>query len=270
MATLEALFAQSVSREALAQKAEARKQRFWKRLRLLPVVILAAGTLLGVKISNIAVAADAALDASKKGTKVAQSSGAKSPEALAGIAPGAGATQQPAQQPAAQQPAGQPAGAKPAAAPAAAPAADSGTAGGDFMSRSEINLLQDLSTRRQQLETRSTELDTRERLLMATEQRIDKKIERLKKIEAEIKDLLRLHDEQQEAQIQSLVRVYETMKPKEAAVIFEKLDMDILVSVIEKMKDKKVALIMAAMKPDMAKALTVELATRKKLPPIEG
>lgn len=269
MATLEALFAQSVSREALAQKAEARKQRFWKRLRLLPVVILAAGTLLGVKISNIAVAADAALDATKKGAQVAQSSGAKSPEALAGIAPGAGATQQPAQQPAAQQPAGQPAAAKPAAAPAAA-AADSGTAGGDFMSRSEINLLQDLSTRRQQLETRSTELDTRERLLMATEQRIDKKIERLKKIEAEIKDLLRLHDEQQEAQIQSLVRVYETMKPKEAAVIFEKLDMDILVSVIEKMKDKKVALIMASMKPEVAKALTVELATRKKLPPIEG
>lgn len=264
MATLEALFAQSVSREALAQRAEARNGRFWRRainrLRLLPVVILAAGLLLGVKISNIAVAADAALD----------SAAAKTPETLSRIAPAAGAAK--------------PAATKPAAAPAAVPAAvptpandaasaggsEAENAGGDFMSRSEINLLQDLSTRRQQLETRSTELDTRERLLMATEQRIDKKIERLKKIEAEIKDLLHLHDERQQAQIDSLVRVYESMKPKDAAAIFEKLDMEIMVSVVEKMKDKKIALIMASMKPEAAKALTVELATRKKLPPIDG
>ncbi|MDA5193222.1 MotE family protein [Govanella unica] len=246
MATLEALFAQSVSREALAQKAEARKRRFWHRLRLLPVVILSAGLLLGVKVTNIALAADGALDAANKKDGATTAAPAK-PSAPA---PAAGAQ-------------------KAAPAAAAAPAADSG-ANSDFMSRSEINLLQDLSSRRQQLEGRSIELDTRERLLMATEQRIDKKIERLKKIEAEIKDLLRLHDDQQEAQIQSLVRVYEAMKPKEAALIFEKLEMDILVSVIEKMKDKKIAPIMAAMKPDVAKALTVQLATRKKLPQIEG
>lgn len=241
MATLETLFARSVSRETLALR-NARKRRLIGEFRLLPMVILGAGILLGVKVSNIAIAADAALD--KQAEKAA-------PGPALAAAPIPEAKPQPIV-----------AKTKPDA-PVNQPSAE-------YMSKSEIDLLQDLVARRQQLEQRAGQLDTRERLLMATEQRIDKKIERLKAIEAEIKDLLRLHDSRQEAQIQTLVRVYENMKPKEAAIILEKLEMDILISVVEKMKDRKVASVLAAMKPDVAKALTVELATRKKLPEITG
>jgi flagellar motility protein MotE (MotC chaperone) len=51
------------------------------------------------------------------------------------------------------------------------------------------------------------------------------------------------------------------MKPGDAARIFDKLDMAILLPVAQKMKAPKIALVMAAMDPDAAKRLTVNLAT---------
>lgn len=140
----------------------------------------------------------------------------------------------------------------------------------DFRSRSEVGLLQDLAARRQELNRLADELDTRERLLMATEQRIDGKIERLKSIEAQIKQLLHIHGEQEEAQLNDLVRVYETMKPKEAAAILEKLEIDVLLKVVQRMNNRKLALVLAQMDPEIAKKVTVEMATRRELPPIEG
>jgi flagellar motility protein MotE (MotC chaperone) len=52
------------------------------------------------------------------------------------------------------------------------------------------------------------------------------------------------------------------MKPKEAARIFDTLDMDILLSVVEQMRGRKMAPILANMNPEVAQRLTVELAAR--------
>ncbi|WP_181163010.1 MotE family protein [Emcibacter nanhaiensis] len=137
-------------------------------------------------------------------------------------------------------------------------------------SRSEVQLLQELADRREVLEQRAKEMDIREKLLEATENRIDQKIASLKKIEAQIQALLKTHDEREQAQLDSLVKTYTAMKPKDAARIFDNLDMDILINIIEKMNEKKVAPILAKMSPQTAKELTVELATRRQLPDIEG
>lgn len=222
-----------------------------RRFRLLPLVMVCGGLLLGLKVLNIVVgtadllAVAVAAPAESAGELVAESAPPPDGALLTqdGVPTLAGGT---------------------AADDPAAPA------GAAFMSRSEINLLQDLAARRTELEARAKELDTRERLLMATEQRIDKKIERLKSIEGQINDLLKLHSDEEEAQLTSLVRVYESMKPKEAAVIFEKLDMPVLLSVIQRMKDKKMSAVMAAMNPEIAQKVTTELATRKQLPLLDG
>ena len=134
----------------------------------------------------------------------------------------------------------------------------------------EIQLLQRLAERREELEQRSRDMDVREKLLIATENGIDKKIETLKNIEAQIRALMEMHDEQERAQIESLVKTYSAMKPKDAAGIFNTLDMDILVSIIEKMTPKKAADVLSKMNTNSANKITVELATRKKLPNIEG
>lgn len=134
----------------------------------------------------------------------------------------------------------------------------------------EIELLQRLAERREELDQRERDMEVREKLLVATENNIDEKIETLKSIESQIRALVERHDEQEQAQIQSLVATYTAMKPKDAANIFNTLDMEILIAIIEQMNPKKVADVLAKMNTASANQITVELATRKKLPNIEG
>jgi flagellar motility protein MotE (MotC chaperone) len=56
------------------------------------------------------------------------------------------------------------------------------------------------------------------------------------------------------------------MKPKEAARIFDTLEMDVLLSVIGKMNERKMSPILASMDPDKAREVTIKLAEQRKLP----
>jgi len=141
---------------------------------------------------------------------------------------------------------------------------------GPQFSRAEIEMLQSLMERRETLDLRGRELDIRGNLLKAAELRIDEKITQLKDIEATIQDLLKRHDDQEEKKLRSLVRIYESMKPKQAARIFEELDIDILIDVAERMNERKFAPILAQMNPKRAKTVTVEIRTRKQLPETGG
>ncbi len=139
-----------------------------------------------------------------------------------------------------------------------------------LFTRGEVDMLQSLQTRREKLDEREDGLRLKEDLLKVTEKRIEEKITELKQIEATIQDLLKKHDAQEEKKIQKLVKMYEAMKPKDAARIFESLDMSILLQVVERMKERKVAPVLAAMQSLSAKQLTTELAVRKRLPKTGG
>ena len=134
------------------------------------------------------------------------------------------------------------------------------------MSDQEIELLQQLSERRKSLDNRAQEIEQRASLLAAAEERVQLKISELADLQATIEELLIQHDEQEEAQMQSLVKIYENMKPKDAARIFEELDMIVLLEVVDRMKERKVAPVLAKMNPARAKAITLELAQRRELP----
>lgn len=136
------------------------------------------------------------------------------------------------------------------------------------LGKSQIELLQSLADRRQELEERERTLVQREGLLAAAEHRIDQKIGELNGIKTEIEDLIRKYDEQEEEQLSSLVKIYETMKAKDAAKIFDALDMEILLQVIERMKASKTAPVLAAMTPERAKEVTARIAERRKMPDI--
>jgi flagellar motility protein MotE (MotC chaperone) len=142
-------------------------------------------------------------------------------------------------------------------------------------SQSEIDLLQALGERRDQLEVRAEELDQRETLLRAAEQRIDEKVAQLKSIQANIEAMVKTAQENEDADIRRLVKVYETMKPKNAARIFEELDQEVLIEVALRMKEARLAPILASMDPMRARTVTAELARKRSipdfaLPPPEG
>lgn len=137
-------------------------------------------------------------------------------------------------------------------------------------SRKEIEYLQKLAQRREALEKRASELDDRERLLEAVEKRIVERTESLKTIEQSISALLKKHDDIEKAQLDRLVKMYSAMKAKKAAKIFNNLEQDVLISIVENMKEKTMGSILAEMELEKAMKLTTNLATRKKLPKIEG
>ncbi|MBZ0324931.1 MAG: hypothetical protein K8F57_01930, partial [Alphaproteobacteria bacterium] len=109
-------------------------------------------------------------------------------------------------------------------------------------------------------------LEDRAAVLKAVEERIDVKMAALKETQTRIKGLLAEYDEKEEAKVQSLVKIYEGMKPKDAARIFDKLEMEVLLRVVAKMKSNKSAPVLAAMDADLARSVTLELAERARLP----
>jgi len=136
-------------------------------------------------------------------------------------------------------------------------------------SPAELDLLKQLAERRDELDKRDHELDTRETLIKVAEQRVDQKIQELTSLRQQIQTLLNTASEAQAAQVDNLVKIYETMKPKEAARIFETLDTPVLLGVIQRMKPAHTALIMAEMSPEKAKEITVDLTKTDQLPKLK-
>jgi flagellar motility protein MotE (MotC chaperone) len=134
------------------------------------------------------------------------------------------------------------------------------------LSQAELDVLQQLTERRSILEQREGELEERAALLQAAETRIDQKIQDLRDLRTTLEQLTRIRDDQEEKKILSLVKIYETMKPKEAAQIFQELEMDTLLLVVDRMKERKLAPVLAEMNPNKAMEITVELARLRQLP----
>lgn len=135
--------------------------------------------------------------------------------------------------------------------------------GASRASPSERALLERLTDRREQLDNRAREVDTREALLKAAEKKLDNRVNDLKSMEERIQAAMDNREQSQATTIKNLVTMYETMKPKEAARVFDRLDHKVLIPVVQKMNPRKMAEILAAMQPESAEKLTVALATRQ-------
>lgn len=135
-----------------------------------------------------------------------------------------------------------------------------------IFSTAEIEVLQSLARRREEIEKREQQLAQQEALLKAAEQEVDNKIAELNKLRGEIEGLLGQQSEMEDERILSLVKIYENMKPKEAAAIFNTLDMDVLLSVISRMAERRSSPILANMEPERARLVTIRLAEQRKLP----
>jgi flagellar motility protein MotE (MotC chaperone) len=252
------------------------------RVRILPLTILAVALLLGLKIGAL-WQGRVELFVTPAGAQQGQPT--QTPMQQAQAEAQRTSQQVPAQQaptpltPApAQMAQATPPTAPPAAAPAAAPGQQPGTRPSSSIqsladkdpttfTRAEIDLLANLAQRRDQIEQRAREIDLRESLLAAAEKRLDERIAEIKKLEASVKQIVQQYDKQEEQNLQGLVKVYENMKPKDAARIFEKLEPNVLLGVVERMKEAKLAALLAEMNPATAQDLTVRLATRKQIPP---
>lgn len=239
--------------------------------RLLPTAILAMGVLLATRAAELggigptrlapaAVQGAASLvqvsllssPARAAGTEQASSPAASNP-GMGRARSGAAAPPPPPDQAQGQQ----------AESPAQSPVQQLPEPGPPPISAAERQLLEDLRARRLTLDAREAELATREAVLAAAERRLSARVDELSAMQARLEQLDRTAREREEANWTNLVRIYENMRPREAARIFDELEMPVLIEVVARMKQRAVAPILAGMQPDRAQKVTAELAARQ-------
>lgn len=143
----------------------------------------------------------------------------------------------------------------------------------------ERAILERLQQRRVELDARSRELDIRETMVKAAEKRIAAQLAELKEVEARIGTEATQKDAAEANRFKGLVTMYENMKARDAAKIFDGLDMDVLLKVASQINPRQMADIMAQMNSEVAQRLTIEMASKAQqtgnagpeaLPKIEG
>ena len=147
------------------------------------------------------------------------------------------------------------------------------------VSASERAILERLQSRRQEIEARQREIDIRESLLKSAEKRIENKVEEMKAVESRITATQAEQKAAEAQRMKGLITTYEGMKPKDAARVFDRLEMGVLIEIASAIAPRKMSDILGLMSPEAAERLTVEMARRAgtdkststaELPKIEG
>jgi flagellar motility protein MotE (MotC chaperone) len=146
------------------------------------------------------------------------------------------------------------------------------------VSASERAILERLQSRRQELDARAREMDIRESLLKAAEKRVESRVEELKGVESQISTATEQKSEAEAARFKGIITMYEAMKPKDAAKVFDRLEMPVLFQIASQIAPRKMSDILGLMSPEAAERLTVEMAHRAspdkaasaELPKLEG
>ena len=130
----------------------------------------------------------------------------------------------------------------------------------------ERALLQDLRSRKLEIDARDQATSEREAVLSAAEHKLSERVDQLAALQTRLEALDAERKAHDEANWSGLVRTYEAMKPRDAATIFNDLDLAVLLPVLDRMKEGKAALVLAAMQPERARLVTAKLAQQRSQP----
>ncbi|MGD1888753.1 MAG: MotE family protein [Cohaesibacteraceae bacterium] len=219
-----------------------------RQLRLLPMVILTALMLLGLKGFNLIAGTHGSLS----GVDVAQAQQAEADTMAEGEAMEAEMDGE---------------GMEAGMADVEDAEATEQANGGDIRSVTDLPvetsrdlLLERLGDRRQVLEEREQDLRIREQLLQAAENRLEERLAELEALEQRVSAYSEEQEQRESEEIGRLVQVYSAMRAKDAAAIFDLLDLPILMEVANAMNPRKMADILGQMNPEAARRLTIALA----------
>lgn len=121
----------------------------------------------------------------------------------------------------------------------------------------EVQVLQNLRIRHDSVKVLEKDLELKKELLRSIQQDIDNKIIKLEKINTQIEE--KNGSDGATQSYAKLVKIYEGMKPKDAAKIFNELQIPIMINVAHQMQDNKLAAIVSEMTPTKARDLTIAL-----------
>lgn len=139
--------------------------------------------------------------------------------------------------------------------------------GEDGQTLSEAAVLESLGKRRAELQNYEQELVLRSSLVDAAEKKVAERQATLQALEDQISALVDQRTQLEAGQFAGIVTLYQNMKPKDAATIFNTLDIEVLLRVAKLMNPRKMSPILAAMDPARAQELTVRMAALSDQPP---
>jgi flagellar motility protein MotE (MotC chaperone) len=121
----------------------------------------------------------------------------------------------------------------------------------------------DITLHRSQIEERERQLSEREAAVAAAEKQLTDRVAQLLAIQSRLQALVNDYKDHDDAKWASLVKLYEGMRPRDAAVIFNGLDKPVLLEILGRMKPAKAAPVIALMQPDNARQVTADLAAQR-------
>lgn len=133
----------------------------------------------------------------------------------------------------------------------------------------EDTLLAALQGREERLAASEQQLRERVQAMRSAEAEIEEKLQELIVAEARLSATIALADSAAETDLAQLTTVYENMKPKEAAALFEEMPPQFAAGFLGMMRSDAAAAIMSELQPQTAYSFSVVLAGRNASVPSE-
>ncbi|WP_233192731.1 MotE family protein [Acidimangrovimonas sediminis] len=159
-----------------------------------------------------------------------------------------------------------PAEAAPAGAPNGQAAASAAAPADPATCATPEALLQSIRQERALIARQKAALDDRESKLALARQGISAETARLTRLKTQVEGLLKKVTDAHDADLDRLVKLYQAMKPQQAAQILNTMDLEVTVMVLSTMNERAAAPIMAQMTPDRVQAVSKIILERSKLP----
>lgn len=107
------------------------------------------------------------------------------------------------------------------------------------------------------------EIEEQKKMLDLAHESIAKKIKDLERVKGELQEKQDHLNKDEKKNVHTMAKIYEAMKPAQAADIFNKLELTSLIQIIKHMNQKKASAIIASMEANRARQLTLEILSSK-------
>lgn len=130
-------------------------------------------------------------------------------------------------------------------------------------------MLEAFQKREERLALREEALRDRMHALTLADEKVSEKLAALRTAETALRETIALAESAAEDDLDRLTKVYETMKPKQAAALFEEMAPEFAAGFLGRMRPDAAAAILAGLSPEAAHTFSVVLAGRNANVPAE-
>ena len=132
-----------------------------------------------------------------------------------------------------------------------------------------FRMIEIIENKNREIKKKEEELRLKEVRLEALEAKILKDLKKIEKSISESKKQMGAQDAKTKANVNSLIKVYSSMKPEEAASLVEAIDEELALSIVSGMKSKIAGQVLSKLNVKVAKRISEKLAGKKQKPAID-